>query len=480
MRTLTGLATIAALIGLCWPQPVQAQIGEAGSAFRAVVSEAQRLFRNRRSARRNRFRSMVAADGSIIIPPRPTRNPRRLAPKTRPNGSAQRTARTNATQNPAGKGSTNADAGKPAFEQPVAKPDVWTTAEIELATRSCRRVLGTVSADLQPVAPIKKGACGTAAPFRLASLSGHQRVTFHPAPVLNCKMVAALDRWLRRGLQPLAKKHLGSPIVRVTVMSSYSCRNAYGRALTRLSKHALANAIDIRGFLTANGENTNLLAHWGPTKRDLIAQAEQERARKQAQQRRLNEQQPVKEKASPSQAHRSVSGVTPPPAPKPPKTVVRSDDGTNSLPALTTRAPAQAQDKRSRAAASPIAASTEQNEDLLPPIPMRRPSLRERLQWAKAAATKLAEQRARKSREAYRERLNKFLLTPRSNLGGPKSQPTAKSRSERKVDRAAFLREAHRMACRVFGTVLGPEANDSHRDHFHVDLADRRSGNFCR
>lgn len=34
-----------------------------------------------------------------------------------------------------------------------------------------------------------------------------------------------------------------------------------------------------------------------------------------------------------------------------------------------------------------------------------------------------------------------------------------------------FLRAVHDGACRDFTTVLGPEANAFHRDHFHVDLA---------
>ena len=35
----------------------------------------------------------------------------------------------------------------------------------------------------------------------------------------------------------------------------------------------------------------------------------------------------------------------------------------------------------------------------------------------------------------------------------------------------AFLREVHDGACRQFNTVLGPEADGFHRDHFHMDLA---------
>ncbi len=38
----------------------------------------------------------------------------------------------------------------------------------------------------------------------------------------------------------------------------------------------------------------------------------------------------------------------------------------------------------------------------------------------------------------------------------------------------AFLHDAHDAACRIFGTTLGPEANDAHRNHFHVDMAERK------
>jgi hypothetical protein len=37
----------------------------------------------------------------------------------------------------------------------------------------------------------------------------------------------------------------------------------------------------------------------------------------------------------------------------------------------------------------------------------------------------------------------------------------------------AFLREVHDGACAQFTTVLGPEYNSLHRDHFHLDLARR-------
>jgi hypothetical protein len=41
-------------------------------------------------------------------------------------------------------------------------------------------------------------------------------------------------------------------------------------------------------------------------------------------------------------------------------------------------------------------------------------------------------------------------------------------------ERAAFLRDIHDGACQIFGTVLGPEANDAHKNHFHLDMTERR------
>ncbi len=44
----------------------------------------------------------------------------------------------------------------------------------------------------------------------------------------------------------------------------------------------------------------------------------------------------------------------------------------------------------------------------------------------------------------------------------------------------ATLKQMHRAACGPFGTVLGPDANSAHHDHFHFDTAPQRSGAYCR
>lgn len=48
-------------------------------------------------------------------------------------------------------------------------------------------------------------------------------------------------------------------------------------------------------------------------------------------------------------------------------------------------------------------------------------------------------------------------------------------------ERAAFLREARDGACGLFSTVLSPDYNAAHRDHFHLDMAGRVAGwSVCR
>lgn len=42
------------------------------------------------------------------------------------------------------------------------------------------------------------------------------------------------------------------------------------------------------------------------------------------------------------------------------------------------------------------------------------------------------------------------------------------------------LRGMHKDACGPFGTVLGPNSDRFHRDHFHFDTARYRSGPYCR
>ncbi|MGR3514150.1 MAG: extensin-like domain-containing protein [Paracoccaceae bacterium] len=42
------------------------------------------------------------------------------------------------------------------------------------------------------------------------------------------------------------------------------------------------------------------------------------------------------------------------------------------------------------------------------------------------------------------------------------------------------LKQLHASACGPFGTVLGPDSDRFHHNHFHLDIADYRGGSYCR
>lgn len=85
----------------------------------------------------------------------------------------------------------------------------------------------------------------------------------------------------------------------------------------------------------------------------------------------------------------------------------------------------------------------------------------------------LSTQSIDKSSEKIDDQSEKLDAVPLPVLRSEIMRDTEKSR------KADFLHQIHADACGIFGTVLGPEANDAHRNHFHVDLAPRRRSSYC-
>ncbi|MEM9850373.1 MAG: extensin family protein [Pseudomonadota bacterium] len=53
-------------------------------------------------------------------------------------------------------------------------------------------------------------------------------------------------------------------------------------------------------------------------------------------------------------------------------------------------------------------------------------------------------------------------------------------RDWRGSNHAKTMRALHKSACGPFGTVLGPNSDRFHQDHFHFDIARHRGGPYCR
>lgn len=110
---------------------------------------------------------------------------------------------------------------------------------------------------------------------------------------------------------------------------------------------------------------------------------------------------------------------------------------------------------------------------------------------AQATATKLATVEAAKPPPASGNAagpqptpLSRKQLTPRAVTAGltteaPVDQAT-RTAPQPVTAEQKFLRRLHSSACGIFSTVLGPEANAAHHDHFHLDLQKRRSSAYCQ
>ena len=130
------------------------------------------------------------------------------------------------------------------------------------ATRACLADLGARRAAFTPVPDQYYGAgCATINSVRLAALSGDS-ATFgltNMGPV-TCDMADRFAGWARFGVDRAARQVLGSALVRIETMGSYNCRNVAGS--DRRSAHAQANAIDVSGFVLADGRRITVLGNW--------------------------------------------------------------------------------------------------------------------------------------------------------------------------------------------------------------------------
>ena len=253
---------------------------------------------------------------------------------------------------------------------PSAQPaPPWTDTEIATARAQCDRLLDKVTLVAEVLEPTREGVCGAPAPRLLKSL-GVSKVRIDPSPALDCPMIAALNTWLSDKLQPAVQKGFGSSVVRILAEGAYSCRNRYGLARAPISEHAFMNAIDISGFVLANGKVIKVGKSWA------------------------------------TQSHALQGSLTV--KPTPPSRGLK------------------------------ILAVAE----------------------VKLGASDLAKQVAVKSK--------------------PSAPSAAEKEKTAREAKSVFLHRVHDDACEIFGTVLGPDANAAHHDHFHLDMKARKYRSICQ
>ncbi|MCA0318353.1 MAG: extensin family protein [Proteobacteria bacterium] len=124
----------------------------------------------------------------------------------------------------------------------------------------CRAALDRADLPFEPVADQVTGdGCGFSNAGRIARLS---RAALSSPVVLSCRAALALALYERHGLARAAREHLGSDVARIEHMGTYSCRNINHAPGGRRSRHATADAIDIGGFVLADGRRLTLVGDW--------------------------------------------------------------------------------------------------------------------------------------------------------------------------------------------------------------------------
>jgi hypothetical protein len=124
----------------------------------------------------------------------------------------------------------------------------------------CKKLLKRAGVRFAELEPVTRGQCGYADAVRLDA-GGARTIGFDPArPGMACPVAAALSMWEWNVVQPAALRRFGSRVVTFEHFGTYNCRPIAGSS--SLSQHSYARAIDIAGFVLANGRRITVMRDW--------------------------------------------------------------------------------------------------------------------------------------------------------------------------------------------------------------------------
>ncbi|WP_118137726.1 extensin family protein [Oceanicella sp. SM1341] len=105
--------------------------------------------------------------------------------------------------------------------------------------------------------------CGIEQPVRVTEVSG---VRLSRPITVNCRLASRMADWVEESAVPAALS-LGTELVALDTVASYSCRPRNNQSGAKTSEHGRGNAVDIAGFRFANGREITVLDGWR-TRRD--------------------------------------------------------------------------------------------------------------------------------------------------------------------------------------------------------------------
>lgn len=99
----------------------------------------------------------------------------------------------------------------------------------------------------------KVKGCGLDKPVRVTSISG---VRLNQPATISCETAAATKRWIEKALIPaLGRREL----IEIRVAASYICRPRNNKKGAKISEHGRGKAIDVSGFVFADGTEWSIL-----------------------------------------------------------------------------------------------------------------------------------------------------------------------------------------------------------------------------
>jgi Extensin-like protein C-terminus len=114
------------------------------------------------------------------------------------------------------------------------------------------------------------GACGMDYPFKVSAFAGGS-IGLTRQATLACPIIPKIDLWLDEVVRPAAMLYFGQSVADLKA-GSYSCRPRNNQRGAKLSEHSFGNALDVMGFVLADGREITVLRGWrgNPAEQDFL------------------------------------------------------------------------------------------------------------------------------------------------------------------------------------------------------------------
>ncbi len=133
--------------------------------------------------------------------------------------------------------------------------------------RQCRAALAKLNAQYTPLPDTSYGTgCSAYGAVKLLNIG----VPISNLGAMTCPLAEKFASWARYGVAPAARLILGSDLVKIETMGTYSCRPIAGSS--KMSEHAQSNAVDVSAFVLADGRRLSIQNDWNGSKqaRDFL------------------------------------------------------------------------------------------------------------------------------------------------------------------------------------------------------------------